>query len=110
MHRNAWLVLGLLAACGPNDSWHRAVALDALARDSGVESPRAIVAALSVDPLCPAVSLEIRVRCHLARAQVSVARVRDGWLVVFTMPELSDHVHRVWLRSGKVSVEVESEN
>jgi hypothetical protein len=92
-----------------------AVAVSALERSKDVESPRAIVAGLRADRVCPAGGLDRRLRCHLARPSVEMSAepTRGGWLFVIALPELSDHVHRarVWRRAdGSLSVRVESEN
>jgi hypothetical protein len=103
------------AAPGAELRLARDLAMRALASAGGVESPRALVAALPADRVCPGESLEIRVRCHLTRpsARVSAERAPGGWMFILTMPELSDHVHRarVWLGpGGTFALQVESEN
>jgi hypothetical protein len=83
----------------------------ALRTDGGVEAPRALVAALAADPICPGADLVARVCCHLARRSNEIAlwRLADGYRLRIVMPHLSDHVHLVRV-PHRGHAEVDSEN
>lgn len=89
-------------------------ARQALCTDGGVESPRALVAALAPEEPCPVGAVSARVRCYLAQPDtaIAVARIRGGVRVRFAIPRLSDHVHDVTVRErgGALTVEVDSRN
>lgn len=102
------------AGC-PHRARALAAAVSALVGSHDVESPRAIAGAIAPDPVCPTGDLDHRVRCHLTRptATVSARRTASGWLFTLSLPELSDHLHRVrvWRRAdGRLAAEVQSEN
>jgi len=90
-------------------------ARQALCTAGGIESPRALVAALVPEAPCPQVETEARVRCYLARpdTMTSVRRIGGGFRVHVVIPALSDHVHDVTIRqvaAGSIEVTVDSAN
>lgn len=78
-------------------------ARQALCTAGGVESPRALVEAMPIDPVCPAGGAAARVRCYLARPDTAldVTPISGGYRLRFTIPALSDHVHEVSVRQGR---------
>jgi hypothetical protein len=86
----------------------------ALCTAGGVESPRALVAALVPAAPCPAGDPAARVRCYLAQPDttIRVARVPDGVRLRVAIPQLSDHVHDVTVRrrGGGLVIEIDSRN
>ncbi len=86
----------------------------ALCTAGGVESPRALVAALVPAVPCPAGDPAARVRCYLAQPDTTfrVAPVPDGVRIRVAIPQLSDHVHDVTVRrrGGKLFIEIDSRN
>jgi hypothetical protein len=86
----------------------------ALCTAGGVESPRALVAALVPAAPCPAGDPAARVRCYLAQPDttVQVARVAGGVRIRLAIPQLSDHVHDVTVRrrGDRLVIEIDSRN
>lgn len=95
-----------------------AVALEraeqALCTAGGVESPRALVAALVPEPPCPDGDPAARIRCYLAQPDttVHVVRVRGGVRIRVAIPQLSDHLHDVTVRrrGRRLVIEIDSRN
>ena len=90
-------------------------ARQALCTAGGIESPRALVAALVPEAPCPEPDAESRVRCYLARRDtvIAVHRIGGGFRVRVVIPALSDHVHDVSVRqtaAGSIEVTVDSAN
>lgn len=123
----AALRIGLLAAVGsgcaasargpPSLSVDIALerARQALCTAGGVESPRALVAALAPDAHCAQATVSARVRCYLELADTAVAvtPIADGYRLRVVIPQLSDHVHDVTVRrlaGGRIRVMVDSAN
>ena len=115
------IALGGGASCGgsargPPVPIHIALerAHQALCRAGGVESPRALVAALPPAEPCPAGDAWARVRCYLALPDTTVQVVRrpDAVRIRVVIPQLSDHVHEVTVRrlGGELAVDLESRN
>lgn len=86
----------------------------ALCTSGGVESPRALVAALVAAAPCPSGDPSARVRCYLAQPDttIQVARVAGGVRIRVAIPQLSDHLHDVTVRrrGGRLVIEIDSRN
>ncbi len=109
-------------ACGARSARGPPVSLDialeraqqALCVADGVESPRALVAAVAPAGPCRTGDETARVRCYLARPDttVQVARIPAGYRIRVAIPQLSDHVHDVTVRRsrGALTIEIDSRN
>ncbi len=90
-------------------------ARQALCTAGGIESPRALVAALVPEAPCRQPEAEARVRCYLAARDTAMAvrRIAGGFRVRVAIPSLSDHVHVVTVHQavdGSIEVAIDSAN